>query len=231
MARLHLLAAKYTPRNLDSPIPPPPGYIVAGEDIHAALQSFTLIPATQRLVLKLIKPPFSSSVEQIIAQGGYARLAMRNIESPHAVSFHIDGFSPPQSAIETVIEQDGNTNRLLPWGLVRQGAICELDGLIKPDRKTAAEEEDEEEEGYEDEDEGEQDEEEQVHLVANQRKGNGNKQEVKASRGSASWIITFEDGDEAKRFVRAWHKRPFPFSKKSPMYGQPEPIVDAEILW
>ena len=44
------------------------------------------------------------------------------------------------------------------------------------------------------------------------------------------FIISFKDQQEARRFVRAWHKRPFPSAQER----QPEdeaPIVNAVLLW
>ncbi|CAL3968055.1 unnamed protein product [Diplocarpon coronariae] len=53
-------------------------------------------------------------------------------------------------------------------------------------------------------------------------------------RGPARYIISFKDSNEARRFVREWHRRPFP-TNGSVRYEQPvhEPpaIVNAEVLW
>jgi hypothetical protein len=44
------------------------------------------------------------------------------------------------------------------------------------------------------------------------------------------WIVTFADATDAQRFVRTWHRRPFPFAGGFvPMEGAP--IVHAELLW
>lgn len=49
-------------------------------------------------------------------------------------------------------------------------------------------------------------------------------------RSSARWIVTFVDENEARRFVRAWHKRPFPLNG-DPVRGEDAPLVNAEFLW
>ena len=47
------------------------------------------------------------------------------------------------------------------------------------------------------------------------------------------WIIVFEDENEARRFVRTWHRMPYPFPLRdeSAPYGEPPPLVHAEFLW
>ncbi|MCJ1357257.1 MAG: hypothetical protein MMC33_007253 [Icmadophila ericetorum] len=49
----------------------------------------------------------------------------------------------------------------------------------------------------------------------------------------ARWIIAFEDEAEARRFIRVWHRQPYPFAllqEKTPP-GQPPSLVHAEFLW
>ncbi|KAL8694222.1 MAG: hypothetical protein Q9218_001109 [Villophora microphyllina] len=50
------------------------------------------------------------------------------------------------------------------------------------------------------------------------------------SHGSVRWIITLNDENEARRFVRAWHRRPFPLPNDYAR-GEVTPIVNAEYLW
>lgn len=49
-------------------------------------------------------------------------------------------------------------------------------------------------------------------------------------RSTARWIVTFIDENEARRFVRAWHRRPFHVSADS-LRGGAAPLVNAEFLW
>ncbi|KAH7317641.1 hypothetical protein BKA65DRAFT_541676 [Rhexocercosporidium sp. MPI-PUGE-AT-0058] len=50
-------------------------------------------------------------------------------------------------------------------------------------------------------------------------------------RGPARYTVSFKDSNEARRFAREWHKRPFP-SKRLPQPGDDAPpIVNTEILW
>ncbi|KAI4140935.1 MAG: hypothetical protein L6R39_005595 [Caloplaca ligustica] len=49
-------------------------------------------------------------------------------------------------------------------------------------------------------------------------------------RSAARWIVSFVDENEARRFVRAWRRRPFPSSGES-AGGEDTPLVNAEFLW
>ena len=40
------------------------------------------------------------------------------------------------------------------------------------------------------------------------------------------WILTFADENEARRFIRTWHRRPFPLSR-----GGDSSLVYTELLW
>jgi hypothetical protein len=46
------------------------------------------------------------------------------------------------------------------------------------------------------------------------------------------FILSFKDGQEARRFVRAWHRRPFPLTTGPQNLGdEAPPMVNAELLW
>jgi len=49
--------------------------------------------------------------------------------------------------------------------------------------------------------------------------------------GPARFIISFNDSQEARRFVREWHRRPLPIQRERRVEDEPPPIVNAEILW
>ena len=50
-------------------------------------------------------------------------------------------------------------------------------------------------------------------------------------RAYPRWIISFSDENEARRFTRAWHRRPFPLDGGTVAVGEPPPLVHAEIIW
>lgn len=47
------------------------------------------------------------------------------------------------------------------------------------------------------------------------------------------WIIAFEDEPEARRFIRVWHRQPYPYSlvQEKAVPGEPASVVHAEFLW
>lgn len=54
-------------------------------------------------------------------------------------------------------------------------------------------------------------------------------------KGPARYTIAFKDSNEARRFVREWHRRPFPLTSlrrlKEEAGDEPLPVVHAEICW
>jgi hypothetical protein len=52
-----------------------------------------------------------------------------------------------------------------------------------------------------------------------------------SGRLSSRFIISFNDQQEARRFVRAWHKRPLPTADERRTRDEIPPIVNAQILW
>ncbi|CAG8984094.1 hypothetical protein HYALB_00010594 [Hymenoscyphus albidus] len=61
-----------------------------------------------------------------------------------------------------------------------------------------------------------------------------NHESANAARQPKRHVISFTDKHEARRFVREWHRRPFPASrmaKQSVNINEPAPIINAEILW
>ncbi|KAI9832716.1 MAG: hypothetical protein M1826_001274 [Phylliscum demangeonii] len=232
-AHLHALARKYTPRTFDSPLPPPPGYTVAvdedgaeagrEQDVHAALQAYTLMPPSQTLTLKVVHPPFTPAIQQVLAQGGYAAMQTRARRSsssssssspspPCLVRFHLDGIQLPLSWVRTALEQDGKTNRIFPW---KFGPGNDWIGWIDEHSRS-------------DTDEGREDKDAQG---LSQQPGRHAPARFLPPRSTDRWIISFQDRAEARRFVRVWHMRPFPLSPALEEDGEVPPVVYAECLW
>ena len=53
---------------------------------------------------------------------------------------------------------------------------------------------------------------------------------VAQRRSLKRWIVRLGDENEARRFVRAWHRRPFPLLDDE-VRGEKPPVVNAEFLW
>jgi hypothetical protein len=45
------------------------------------------------------------------------------------------------------------------------------------------------------------------------------------------YIISFQDRHEVRRFVREWHRRPFPLQREHNPGDEALPMINAEILW
>ena len=50
------------------------------------------------------------------------------------------------------------------------------------------------------------------------------------ARSPPRWMVNFIDESEARRFVRAWHRRRFPLFDDS-LRCEDEPLINAEMLW
>ena len=51
------------------------------------------------------------------------------------------------------------------------------------------------------------------------------------SRGPSKYMIAFKDRNEARRFVREWHRRPLPVRREHSIGDEAPPIINAQILW
>jgi len=200
LVHLHRMARTHTPRSIESPIAPPPGYMVEGEDVYQLLQEYALIPASQRLSLKLLLPPYSAMVTSLVEHGGYRQLVDGTGKAANAVLFWVEGFQPSTFFLKEVIARDGRDRALL-WEIAGEGG-----GITKLEVPVAATTDHE----GEAEDEGET---------------------RQTRRVVARWVIKFKNEAEARRFVRSWHRRPFPLHRDSAVYGEPPPLANAEFLW
>ncbi len=50
-------------------------------------------------------------------------------------------------------------------------------------------------------------------------------------RSPSRYILSFKDPHEARRFIREWHRRPFPTQKEQKVGDEPAPIMNAELFW
>lgn len=51
------------------------------------------------------------------------------------------------------------------------------------------------------------------------------------SRAPPKFILSFQDSHEARRFVREWHRRPFPVQREVKLGDEPPPTINAEMFW
>ncbi|PVH73342.1 hypothetical protein DL98DRAFT_519999 [Cadophora sp. DSE1049] len=172
-----------------------------GEDLDAILRNFTLVPAGGKLSLRMLHPPYSKGLQWMIDAGGPAPLVARQEKAQNIILLSTDRDHVKSHELENAIMDDGK-RRNLHWKL----AGAKGEAIVKLETKGQSAGEDVESE-------------------------EGTSRPCSRYRGPARYTISFKDSNEARRFVREWHRRPFP-TKRSPQPGDDAPpIVNAEILW
>lgn len=169
------------------------------------LQNFSLVPPTGKLSLKMVERPYSPGLAWMIEAGGPAALVARQSKARDIVLLSTDrGYVNP-GALAEALRLDGK-RRNLHWKLAgtRNEAIVKLESNNRAEKHL--------EEFADDVDED------------TQRRRN-------RYRGPARYTIAFKDSNEARRFVREWHMRPFPRLREDTADDDTSPIVTAEVLW
>lgn len=206
---LHKLSQAHTPTTLHSPLLPLVGTIIDGEDAGSLLREYALAPPSQPLSLHLLSPPYKLPILRMLAAKGTVPLTHPTKRSGRAVLLWVDGYQPTTNHIQTMLARDGQ-DRGMPWSATESaGAIQDFNG--QPRRSTAAGEGWPESAPDEEHDE-----------------------EPETSRGGyRRWLVSFEDETEARRFIRAWHKRPFPVWQFGMDWedGEPLPLLHTEFMW
>lgn len=199
VTRLHYLSRTYTPTGPLSSIAPPPGYLKDGEDIHKLMSEFTLIPPSQRSVhLKLLSRPSSQNIEKLIANGGHSALIRRQAKCPNLVLINISDGSDYGFVSEYEVRR-----WLVSDGKARGlawGLIDGMDEIVRLDGRLEEDEEDDERDAV---------------IEGRQKIPN-------------RFVLSFKEDQEARRFVREWHKRGVSFGRRT---GQDAMVIDAELLW
>lgn len=179
---------------------------IEGEDVYALLQDYALCPPSQKISLKVLFSPYSPAVKKMIDQRGYAQLVSPEEKGGRSVLFWVNGHQPQTNLVRNVIAQDGR-DRGMEWALLNgRKSIEKVDVPTIP-----GDVEDLEDSSLEEVE--------------------GGNEPVNGRRPYPRWVITFEDENEARRFVRAWHRRLFSVSRDPSLQDEPPPLVHAEFLW
>ena len=195
--KLHKLVQTHAPTSLQSPLPPPAGSILDGEDVQTLYQDYALCPPSQGISLVTIFAPFGSAVQPLVDHQGYAQLTSPVDRVGRAVLFWVDGYVLTTHAIRSMVDQDGR-DRGLPWAMEKGGRHIEKLDLSNVSLEDL-------------------DHSEQTDFDAKRRL-------------SPRWILSFVDENEARRFVRAWHKKPFPIRSEL-IQSEDAPLANVEFLW
>lgn len=203
LKRLHFVLRAYNNSSVLSSLQPPPGFIKDGEDIHALIQAYTVIPASQKgVTARILERPLRPSLKRLIKDGGYPEIIPSDNILENKVLFSLDKGSPTIYALRAMLSKD-QKERNLQWKL--SGGINEI---IKLGESKMEVPQDDDGNTLED-----------GHESKNRRT-----QPVK-------WVLTFKDSQEARRFVRSWHQRPVQSLQDRLPDGEPSPRARAILLW
>ncbi|KAG9244821.1 hypothetical protein BJ878DRAFT_420544 [Calycina marina] len=172
----------------------------------AAIRSFSLIPGQQKLEMQKLRHPYPEAAKHMIYNHGPKHLRDLRPNQEGLVVFGLQSGIATVRDIKEVLDKDGRTRNFL-WDLVPENPIVELTSLrngqtVRPPRRMV----------------------------------NGGWDNLKSKENHENYVVPsrfvlkFQKTDEARRFVREWHRRPFP---QPSLYGDDEdaPVVEASYLW
>lgn len=200
---LHRLARVNSGSLQSATLPPPPGYLRPGEDVKTALRTFSLVPGHGKLSISLATRPFKPSILQMLNEGGTAGIARLQTKGEGMVRFSVDIGQISYSELKTAIRDDGKRRNLL-WDLNEDW----FSSLARNQQDDVTED-----------------------LLGDSTSDTDQLATKRAYRAPARYVLSFRDRYEARRFVREWHRRPFPTKKEVGLGDELPPIVNAEIMW
>ena len=177
---------------------PPPGMLIDGEDVYSVLQNYSLCPPSQKISLKVVFPPYSMGMKHLLELRGYPQIMGPEDKSYKSVLFWVNDFQLTVQDIKDMLYRD-QRSRGLSWALVNS---------YKP-----------------------------IEKVDSARSREWDEAEFGATEPAETtqfrglypkYLINFADEDEARRFTRAWHRRPFYLQQDD---REPPPLVHAEVVW
>lgn len=232
VTRLHKLAQGQTPSSLSSPIPPPPGYMMGGEDLDSMIQSYSLLSLSQDMNIRQLSPPLAPSMQQIVNHRGYPNLVDRPNKSPFEVLLRLDG---PQLAIPhiRIALAKAARDRAMPWTGKETSRIrimrWDTRGTnVSPMSPREIDVEHKDDIGARDR---------TGSLFGSELPGEIHEGEADRDRerkrrlAAARYILGFDTDIEAQAFVRFWHGRPLELVDTTCYDGDIAPVVNAEVLW
>jgi hypothetical protein len=247
--RLHKLTALHQPSNIFSAIPPPKGFLEDDEDIETLTSSYLLRPTGHSFSLRTVMQPYHPALSALFKQGGYVPIVPNTDDRRnriHKVLMHIEGYEPSLSDLFKILRTDAyNKSMSLTLRNESSSSIHRLRDLINLktnlspiaatnprayDNKELSSKSSTMKLEFEDPN--------IAYLMKSDGSGEGeNPQEINQivmNRVYNRWILDFDDEDEAKRFVVAWHRRPLPdlVSGGSTWREHEETrICNCELLW
>lgn len=204
---LHRLARADTGSLKSATLPPPPGFLRPNEDLKTALRTFSLVPGHGKLSIRLATQPLKASIIQMLDDGGPSSMAKFHGMDEGMVIFSVDVGHIKAFELKSALDEDGRRRNLL-WELAENG-ISALTSNQQDDVKEREKED----------------------LLGDDDTESEKDATKRAFRTPSRYVLAFKDRYEARRFVREWHRRPFPIKKEISPGDEPPPIVNAEIIW
>lgn len=203
--RLHKLSRI---RGLRKPflIPLKMDLIRSTKEFDELLDAFSLVPGYARLSIKYLIPPYQGPLRKIMENGSPVSLLRRQTNAEFLVLFYLDCGQINLQQLSEFINDDGR-RRNLHWNLAGgHAAIVDLH----------------QEELTADSD---------VEAGSTSYHVNGGVGYKKFYQRPSRYVIPFAGEYEARRFVREWHRRPFPIREKRSLEDSFRPTINAEVLW
>ncbi|KAI4212757.1 MAG: hypothetical protein LQ351_004650 [Letrouitia transgressa] len=208
VSHVHRTAQTYTPTSLESPLPPAPGLMSEGVDLYSMLQDYALYPPSQKISLRSVFSPYAQPVKELLRQRGYRQIMEPTDKTGRAVLLWADGLQLSARMIRAAIDKDGR-DRGLEWALEHRdrGAVTQVQRIEQPSAEEA----------------------ESSSSSSSSREVES--QEPQRSNGPAKWIVSFQDENEARRFVRLWHMKPLPHYVDSNSSARAAAPLHVELIW
>lgn len=206
---LHAKTKAHATSSLLSALPPPPGFRDdRGDDLHAALQSYTLgPPASNRVYCNIVPYPYPRKLHDLLARGGYEPIvgaggaigADADIDTVAKVLLWFIGPQPTIGELRKTIARDGK-DRGMPWAVV--------DGIHGPEGVIRL-----------------------THHSKNEPADSDASEDRIERKVGVRYVINFENRSEAQRFSRRWHREAFRWGDGVYENGEGPPEARAEVLW
>ncbi|EMC92581.1 hypothetical protein BAUCODRAFT_114323 [Baudoinia panamericana UAMH 10762] len=220
VSRMFQIVAQQTPTSTASQIPPPPGYKVLGMDAHAVLQAFTLVPASQKMDLRMLSHPMTPAMDSLVKHQGYKALVRRPDRMPFEVRLTLEGPQLQVPAIRHVLVETAK-DRSLPWS----GGDDNVPRITKWEPTNPATTRDRHSPKA-----GAVPAPDASELAAT----SGDHVEETRRSPQLVYILGFCTELAAQRFLRYWHRRPMTLSEDGIEHGHYDdiaPITNVEMLW
>jgi len=235
-SKISRLVQTQMPSSVASPIPPPPGYMIEGMDAHFAIESFALLPASQNIDLRRLKPPLAPIMELIVKHKGYPSIVNRRDKMPYEVRLTFDGPQLQVGRIRHILYTSGKAHalcwsggkeivpKITKWVPTKTHSPMDHNSLGAKAAVAKTKNQGDEAEPLA------LDLEKTWHST--QLDSGGNIPHRRTARDV--YVLGFYSEGAAQRFVAFWHRRPMESKQKNNEMdeeGDLPPIANVELLW